>query len=228
MRKHGAPTSRSKTTLLFIASIILAVAFGELVLRLFFPLRNVGPSFSEYDSVYGRRLKKDFSCERITREFRMQFSTNSLGFRGPEPDFFPEGGILFLGDSFTQGYGVNDGSEFPELVRKSLADRFGSKLHPVVNAGIGYTGTGRFLKFLRNEGKRFNPKIVVLQIMSNDFDDNLLEGMFSLTPNDSLIEHPVPQQSLSQQVYTFAEAIPGIADSYVFSLIKQVYFSSTI
>ncbi len=89
--------------------LILALIISEVFIRLFITVRNVGPSFTVYDSVYGKRLKKDFSTTRITPEFKMKFTTNSLGFRGPEINFPVNSSIIFLGDSFSMGYGVNDG-----------------------------------------------------------------------------------------------------------------------
>ena len=46
----------------------LAVGFGlsEVAVRLFVAVRNVGPSFSVYDPAYGKRLKKNLTCTRIT------------------------------------------------------------------------------------------------------------------------------------------------------------------
>lgn len=75
------------------------------------PVRNIGPTFTEYDSNYGKKLKSNFKCIRIILEFRMQFSTNLLGFRRPEQMSYPHRFNLFLGDSFTLGYGVNDGEK---------------------------------------------------------------------------------------------------------------------
>ena len=47
-------------------------------MRLWFvPVRNVGPSFSIYDPVYGKTLRKGLRCRRIAPEFTMSFSTNA-------------------------------------------------------------------------------------------------------------------------------------------------------
>jgi hypothetical protein len=54
-------------------------------------------------------------------------STNAYGFRGPDPQTLakPNGvtRILFLGDSFTLGWGVDDPDSLPALVRADLNAR---------------------------------------------------------------------------------------------------------
>jgi hypothetical protein len=217
-----------KNAVLSLASMAMALVVAEVVVRLFVPVRNIGPSFSEYDSVYGKRLKKNFSCTRVTPEFTMRLTTNSLGFRGPEPKSFPKNGILFIGDSFTEGYGVNDGEEFPALVRKELDARMGENRVPVVNAGAGDIGEGRWVKFLRNEGKRFAPRLIVAELMDNDFYDNLQEDLFVLAENDSLIEYDPPEPGKSRLLQRIIESVPGLPYSYLVGLIRQALAASAI
>ncbi len=216
----------STNLILLFVSTILSLLIGELVARNFAVVRNVGPSFTEYDPVYGKRHKKNFSCERITPEFTMRFTTNSLGFRGPEPKKFPDRGILFIGDSFTEGYGVNDGEEFPDIVRRELSKRNGETAVPVVNAGLGDIGESRWIKFLKNEGKRFKPRVVVVAIMDNDFFDNLQEDIFVRLENDSLVEHPPAPRGDSRFIQKVIETIPGLAYSYLAGLLRQASWSS--
>ncbi len=207
-----------------VISTVAALTVGELTVRLFVPVRNVGPTFSEYDPVYGKRLKKSFSCTRTAAEFTMQFSTNSLGFRGPEPEAFPAHGILFLGDSFTSGYGVDDGQEFPDLIRQTLARDFPESAPSVVNAGSGNTGNGYWLRFLRNEAERFAPRIVVLGFCINDFDDNYFDGMFVLDSEGRIRENTEShRQEAARDIQAVIEAIPGLAYSHLVGLARQVF-----
>lgn len=211
-----------KTLLLTLASVLFALLLAEFIIRLFAPVRNVGPSFSEYDPVYGKRLKKSFTCERITPEFRFRFTTNSLGFRGPEPTRFPARGILFLGDSFTEGYGVDDGKEFPALVRAELNKTFGVDSIPVVNCGIGDAGQGRWLLFLKNEAKRYQPRLVVLQLMQNDFEDNVLDKLYSLDSLQHLKALPPPEPPRQRLLQTVIEAVPGLSSSHLVGFARDV------
>lgn len=213
-----------KTARLALVGMGAALLLSEVIVRLFIPVRNVGPSFTVFDPVYGKAHRKNFSCERITPEFRMRFSTNALGHRGPDPPAFPEHGIVFLGDSFTEGLGVNDGEEFPDLIRRVLDQRFGPGAVPVVNAGIGNTGNGMWLKFLHREVHRYKPRLVVLQLMNNDFSENIQEQLFTLSETAELVEQaPLPPQTL-RLVQHVVEAIPGLSYSYLFGLIREAYW----
>ncbi len=79
------------------------------------------------------------------------------------------------------GYGVNDGEEFVARVRETLNERSAEAV-PVINVGMGDNGNGRWVKFLRAEGEKYNPSLVVLQIHGNDFQDNIREQLFELSP----------------------------------------------
>ena len=199
-------------------SLLLSAGLAELAVRLAVPVRDVGPAFSVFDPVYGKRLKARFRTERLTPEFRMRLTTNSHAFRGPEPVSFPRRSVLFLGDSFTLGYGVNDGEEYPQRAGCLLPA-------PVVNAGIGNVGNGRWLKFLRREGPRFDPRWVVLQISANDFADNHAEDLFELTASGHVAERPVPPQRWSRGVVAAIEWIPGLAYSHLVGLAQQSFLS---
>jgi len=215
-----------KNLALSLITLLVIVGVCELVVRSFVPVRNVGPSFTVYDSFYGKTLKKSFSTRRITPEFTMHFTTNSEGFRGPELGSLSLRPILFLGDSFTMGYGVNDGEEFPALVRKALNARSLDPV-PVINAGMGDNGNGRWVKFLRDKAKQYNPALVVLQIQANDFLDNIRERLFELTPAGSLRERPVPSQAVKRTVQRLVDRIPGMAYSYLIGLVRQVSWGGT-
>jgi hypothetical protein len=119
------------------------------------------------------------------------------------------------------GYGVNDGEEFPALVRGALSTR-SSKMVSVINAGVGDTGNGRWVKFLRAEAKRYNPGLVVLQIHANDFEDNIRERLFDRRPTGELIELPVPSLGARRMIQSFVEGMPGLAHSYLVGLGRQV------
>ncbi|CAN0511575.1 unnamed protein product, partial [Laminaria digitata] len=117
----------------------------EVTLRVWGQVRNVGPSFSEYDATYGKQLKRNLNCKRYAPEFEMSLTTNSRGHRGPEWSETSTGGVVLIGDSFTMGYGVSDGEEYAAVLRKALDKRHGPQTVPVVNMGMGNNGNGRWL-----------------------------------------------------------------------------------
>ena len=207
---------------LLAAALLAALAAAEGIVRMWVPVRNVGPSFTVYDPHYGQRLKRDFSARRITPEFTMRLTTNALGFRGPQPPPHASEPILFLGDSFTMGYGVDDGEEFPARVdRKLNAGR--SEAIPVINAGLGNSGNGWWVKFLRAEGPKLNPRLVIMQIHDNDYADNLRERLFERSATGRLVECPVPPRSLPRTIQSLVERVPGLSQSYLLGLARQTF-----
>ncbi len=207
---------------LTLVAILMALAICEVLVRAFVLVRNVGPDYSRYDPIYGKRLKRSFSAVRVAPEFTMTFSTNSLGFRGPEPGHFPHRSIVFLGDSFTAGYGVSDGEEYPDRVRTALQVRFGADKVHVLNAGIENTGNGHWVKFLRREGKRIQPRLVVLQLTDNDFTDNHGENQYRLGGSGNLVELPIPPPGLKWRLKQHViERISFLQYSYLVGVLGQ-------
>jgi hypothetical protein len=74
-----------KNLCVLFVSVLSTLALCEVILRVFVPVRYIGPTVSIYDPIYGKRHKQSFTTRRITPEYSMQFTTNSFGFRGPEP-----------------------------------------------------------------------------------------------------------------------------------------------
>jgi hypothetical protein len=217
-----AQKTRFRNGALVLVSILVSLGVSEIMVRLFVPVRNIGPAFSTYDPIYGKRLKKRFSTRRISTEFTMRLTTNSLGFRGPELPSVPHSTIVFIGDSFTMGYGVNDGEEFTFLVGKALKEKYGKNKVSILNAGMGDNGNGWGVKFLRDEAIRFNPCFVFLQLAYNDFNNNIREGLFDLTYSGELRELPVPRPSPLRVVQRGLEAVPGLSNSYLVGFARQV------
>jgi hypothetical protein len=213
-------TKRSHQFFLFIVTTIACLVIAELMVRAFADVRNVGPSFTVYDPVYGKRLKSNFHDIRRAPEFEMTFTTNSMGFRGAEPESESKRTLLFLGDSFTMGYGVSDGEEYPALIKKKLAEIHGGTYFNVVNTGMAGNGNGRWVKFLGNELGNIEPSLVVFQMLDNDFSDNFTEGLFSLDESGDLYELPL-QKSKMRTIQQVVDSIRLVSNSHLYSFLRE-------
>jgi hypothetical protein len=78
--------------------------------------------------------------------------------------------VLFLGDSFTYGTGVNDDQTFVARIEKIL--RAEPLSVEVLNAGCPGKGTDYALKCFQTVGRKFHPDLTVLGVFCNDFQDN--------------------------------------------------------
>jgi hypothetical protein len=209
-----------------LAFVVLALSLcaAEIAVREFVPVRSVGPPVTVFDSIYRVRLKRNFSGVQITPEFRQRLSTNSMGQRAPEPTGSLKGGLLYLGDSFTVGYGVNDGEEYPALVQKRLA-AMGAGNVPYINAGRGNTGQSHWIKFLRREAPAHDPTFVIVQINETDHSDNLLDGLLQVDSAGKITELTLEKPNLGRFVQSLLDRVPFVPNSYLYGLVRQAYFS---
>jgi hypothetical protein len=92
---------------------------------------------------------------------------NSLGFRGPEFQNNKKPNILFLGDSFTWGYDVEEKNRLTERLSKKIGNQYN-----ILNLGVSGYGTDQEFLLLQKYYDQFKPKIVFVILCENDFDNN--------------------------------------------------------
>ena len=96
---------------------------------------------------------------------------NEYGHRGKAYGLRRTGGkyrILVLGDSFTEAVAVGEDQVFTRIVEASAPDL------EVLNAGVSSWGTVQQHLYLRDEGLRFQPDLVLVMYYSNDLTDNCM------------------------------------------------------
>jgi hypothetical protein len=120
------------------------------------------PACARYDEKLFYTLKPG-SCTFSNIEFSNDFNINSLGTRDIESALhYPE--IIFLGDSFTMGWGVDQDSSYVGRIKHKTNKK-------ILNAGISSYGTVRELKLLERI-QRDSLKTLVIQYHSNDAGEN--------------------------------------------------------
>ncbi|MDD2717775.1 MAG: tetratricopeptide repeat protein [Candidatus Wallbacteria bacterium] len=72
--------------------------------------------------------------------------------------------ILCLGDSFTYGFGVEKGSDYPALLEKWLNEHQPNRKFRVVNAGVGGINSRYLLDNLPDNLARYKPDLVTIQV----------------------------------------------------------------
>lgn len=161
------------TTAALAAAIgsVLALTVAPAVRRAFFPIYVEGPGYRVtgqkflYDALLGWRNVPGLK----TTTFGQPLTINSAGLRGPERGFAKPPGverILVLGDSYVWGYGVGDGDLFTRTLEQTVAAS-GVGVE-VLNAGVSGWGTDQEYLWLREEGLRYSPDLVVLGFFFND------------------------------------------------------------
>ncbi|HEV3007502.1 MAG TPA: GDSL-type esterase/lipase family protein [Burkholderiales bacterium] len=211
---------------LAVASTLVALAAGELVVRALYKDQTV--MFPRYhtDYRYGRYTLRGV---RPNAEFRHSsvdgtwtFVTNSRGFRNTREFAYAKPAdvlrVLSLGDSHTQGHEARQEATFSAVLERYLEKR--SVHAEVLNAGVSGFSTAEALAFLENEGYKYQPDVVVLGFYANDFEDNVKTGLFALEAGrlvERKFEH-LPGVRIQNAIY----AIPGAQwlseNSYLYSL----------
>ncbi len=137
----------------------------------------------EYDAELGWRhvkgfRKADFYAPGTT------MTINSQGFRSAGGDFqkeVPTGRyrVVFLGDSFTMGFGVDDEKTFAARVEARCAEV------EAINMGNGGYGIGQAYLWYRRDGDAFETDLLVFSVIDDDFRRLMLES-FSGYPKPRL------------------------------------------
>lgn len=130
-----------------------------------------------YDATLGWRNIPNWQATT----FQQPLTINSRGLRDREHVFEKPVGtkrILVLGDSYAWGYGVADREVFADVMERNL-DTLGT--WEVLNTGVSGWGTDQQYLFLREEGLRYDPDVVVLAFfIGNDIDNNSAANQYTL------------------------------------------------
>ncbi len=127
-------------------------------------LAQFDPACAQYDDELFYTLRPG-RCRFDSTEFSTELSINHLGTRDTEEALrAPE--IVFVGDSYTMGWGIAGGQRYSDLVAKQTGYR-------VLNTGISSYGTAREFRLLdRVDWSQL--KYIVIQYDENDFHENVL------------------------------------------------------
>lgn len=167
----------AKALVFIIYVAVICFIGGEVAIRIFYD------RFSDYNMEmwrYAADLKQPLTIRNLpfhhfpSREgtyYGSKISTNSLGLREREYAAEKPGGVtrvIFLGDSFTMGWGV----AFEDLYSKRLEQLLnaGGGAYEVVNMGTGNYNTVMELELFKWKGLALDPDMVILMFFLNDVE----------------------------------------------------------
>lgn len=172
--------------ILFGLIVLSIIVLSESIVRISFLLSGRGGYIwipDEYLGVAHAPNSKFVYESAFNHEFSITRKTNSLGLVGEQISTKKQGNtfrILILGDSFTEGLHVREGTNFCEqlqfLLNKNIFCK--TKAFQVINAGVsGGSPISEFI-FFKRELVKLSPDIVILQMFTNDiFEDNKAAAM---------------------------------------------------
>jgi hypothetical protein len=166
---------------LIFVSLLVAFILAEGISRFAMPVspgaRNLSIDSTKKVSItgMGQRLKPGLIFRQVSSEYDVQVSINAQGNRIPSTPVSPQ--VIFLGDSFTFGQGLQDEQTFPYIFHTSTG---------IPSANLGRVGSGTIgqvdilTAYLKEDGWR--PKTVKLFMLAmsssltagNDLTDNVV------------------------------------------------------
>jgi len=180
-----------------LLGLFIALGLTELIVRFYLYKTKVisDKNCRQEDQLLHHSLIPGSNCRSKTKEWDINFSVNSLGLRDYEYSLKkPESvfRILMLGDSFTEGYGVELEETFSKLLEKKLnIDK--KKKFEVINAGVtGYSPLLEY-QYLEKKGLQFQPDLVILNFSMTDFYDDFIFGNKKLLiEKDKMFKEKIP------------------------------------
>lgn len=153
-----------------LISLAVMLVLGEIVIGVFSPSEYLYPRY-EFSAEYGLiPIANAVMTHGVPRKYEFKYTVNSMQSRGdvitPRASGLPA--VVVLGDSYSFGMGVNDGEEYPTVMRRQLQGRA-----DVVNLGAAGWGLTQEIRRYYERGVEYDPRIVILQFCANDPEDNL-------------------------------------------------------
>jgi lysophospholipase L1-like esterase len=146
--------------LIAIVSVVAALYLCEWVLKLRGAPKNLAPQTSHPANYHEVRDKL---------EFRFDFRTNSQGLRYPEiPLEKPPGTrrVFVVGDSFTEGWGVEANDRFTDLLERGFGAADGGVLF--INGGLSGGGVVQYGRLFFDKGVKYHPDALMICLFAND------------------------------------------------------------
>jgi hypothetical protein len=160
-------------------SVCITLFLLEIAVRLLPPPYPAGTGeLFACNNVLGWTGKPNFDDIFESSNFKQALTFNSYGMYDTEhapdkPDHTFR--ILFLGDSFVHAVQVDESATAHQVLEDNLNELSQSKnSFEVISSGVVNWGTNQQLVYYREQGREFQPDLVLLMVyLGNDFQDNL-------------------------------------------------------
>jgi len=189
-----------------VCATLFALLMAEAIVRVFGQAPDMKPiELSSYDCIYKRStnpilgFELKANCRSDNPDFIQTYErTNSHGQRDRERTLRKPDGvrrILLLGDSVVEGYGLRE----PETISSRLEALYPDGSTEVLNFGVSAYCTLAEIELLEVKGLKFDPDIVILVFVENDFDNFNREAF----PLGWMIDRPAVVKALFRSSHLF-------------------------
>lgn len=188
---------------------LVVIAIVVAVLFLFVADQVLGLLGYPSDTPFRSSHRENFTKVRKNIEFEFEFSTNEYGLRYAPIDRVKspdETRIVLLGDSFTEGVGIDAADTFG-MYLENLYSRSSGNAVRFINAGLGGQGPLEFWRVFRDVGLKLDPDGLLLCIYANDLADTpeslVSEDLYRLYPERGGIQKAL--HKLLPRIYLITE-----------------------
>jgi hypothetical protein len=164
--------------LLAASGVLVALIVLEMGARLLPPpYEDTGDKADICSNQLGWRGRPNFTSTVGTDDYFHNLTLSSVGMHDTDhPKSKPANTfrIMMLGDSFVRAHQVREKETSHQVLENLLNSQDLCQNIEVMNAGVDGWGTGQELLYYRNEGRYYQPDLVLLMFyISNDMADNL-------------------------------------------------------
>jgi lysophospholipase L1-like esterase len=190
--KPGKNRLRSLAVNLLLLFIVVAamLVLIEITLKILHIPKYSTPSdeYRRSNEIWHHEFIPDSYGKLASSEYDADYYINSLGLRNREIGNKTKYRILFIGDSFTEGVGVNMGQDIPSQVQLLLSQSgYGVE---VINGGIwGYSPILEKL-FLEDKLYTLKPDMVILDLDLSDVSDDYRYGKIAAFNGSRVVAVP--------------------------------------
>lgn len=162
----------AKVDLKRAVALLAGITLASLILEVFLQIYNPFPSTIKRGQVVLRTNSRTVFINPDNPKLSptITISTNSLGFRGPEPPLHsrPALRIVTVGGSTTHSFYNTDGWTWPELLARQLERRLSGTEIWVNNAGLSGHSTFGHLLLLQQYLVELHPHVIIFLVGVND------------------------------------------------------------
>ena len=208
------------------SSIVITLFIVEVGIRLILPSQRHLAMYQESENC-NHILKPNLNLRYNQKEFSHDVIINSAGFRNKK-ELVNESIILFMGDSFTFGAGVDEEYHYSHIFDRLL--NWDGRKFNVYNAGVpGYSTINEYLHIKDMIDRKIDIKEIFLGIDISDFNENLLFPIYDVQ-NGRLVFSTKEKKGLTVKGLNFlaanSELVNFLYYRIVHSSVLKNYFAS--
>lgn len=186
--------------ILSFMSLCIFVLFLEFIVFRFILIASDMPKIEFADGIVKYKPNQT-GVYRVKNEIKATYKINANGWNSAYDQYsvdkpIEKFRIAIIGDSYVEATEVN----FNESLAERLENKLGKERFEVYRFGISGAPMSQYLHILRKEAGKYNPDLVVVILVHNDFDESyrFLRGSYAsnfmklkIDNNDSIMEiHP--------------------------------------